>query len=606
MLLRLARPRLWRRRHGDDEGVAIVLVLGIGLVLSLLTATALTYAVNGTVFGRESQDRVAALAAAQAGVEDYLARLQACPDYYLTGCGEAAGANPALTPTGEADRWSTISGTDPETPARYSYSVLQAPGSTNPNLLLQVKGQVGPETRTLTVQLARPGFLQYIYYTDVEASDPDLIIAQNSNGSISTATSLYERTSGGFTLRSGVSDLTFLAMNGAEDLERLQTECGLRWWERPQDGQSRRYYTQRATWTQGGKSRSGNVYNGGSCDIQFAGGDVISGRMHTNDAILIGGKPRFDGRATSAWPAGATPAPPSWGLYRRGATSDAPDTAGSRPTYGDLIPMPRSNDAIRRQADRALGGQGCLYRGPTEIVFQAGGGYRVTSPRTAGTSGATGDCFSAVAGATVAGPANGVIYVDPDPGATCDPSGRVLGTYPVAGDITRYDCRAGDVFVSGVVRGAYTAASSSDVVVVDDLTYRDDAKDVLGLVATNNVEVYHPVQKCTGGAGCQSGYASIPTGLEDDGAARISAAVLSVNHSFTVQNYDKGVRFDAPLTVFGGIYQRYRGPVGTGAPSGYVKAYSYDPKLTAVPPPAFLYPQGSSWAAVGYSEERSS
>ena len=75
---------------------------------------------------------------------------------------------------------------------------------------------------------------------------------------------------------------------------------------------------------------------------------------------------------------------------------------------------------------------------------------------------------------------------------------------------------------------------------------------------------------------------------------RIDAAILSLQHSFIVDNYNQGAKLGT-LTVNGAIAQKFRGPVGTSAPSGYEKNYNYDDRLRFRTPPYFLDPVASSW-----------
>ncbi|PID54158.1 MAG: hypothetical protein CSB46_04115 [Micrococcales bacterium] len=118
------------------------------------------------------------------------------------------------------------------------------------------------------------------------------------------------------------------------------------------------------------------------------------------------------------------------------------------------------------------------------------------------------------------------------------------------------------------------------------------ATDVMGLVAQGFVRVYNPVDR-RGNNLARSQVRNM----------RIDAAVLSVQNSFTVQNYHRGRRL-GNLTVAGGIYQNHRGPVGTSSrPStGYFKNYLYDTRLRSLPPPHFLNPVGSAWGVAGFSE----
>ena len=71
---------------------------------------------------------------------------------------------------------------------------------------------------------------------------------------------------------------------------------------------------------------------------------------------------------------------------------------------------------------------------------------------------------------------------------------------------------------------------------------------------------------------------------------RIDAAILSLQHSFIVDNYNCGRL--GTLTVNGAIAQKYRGPVGTGSggtlATGFLKNYWYDDRLRYRSPPYFL------------------
>ena len=87
---------------------------------------------------------------------------------------------------------------------------------------------------------------------------------------------------------------------------------------------------------------------------------------------------------------------------------------------------------------------------------------------------------------------------------------------------------------------------------------------------------------------------------------RIDAAILSLLHSFTVDNYDCGSKL-GNLTVKGAIAQKYRGAVGTGGASsggsGYIKDYQYDDRLQYRSPPYFLDPIAASWHVIRSNEQ---
>ncbi len=189
-----------------------------------------------------------------------------------------------------------------------------------------------------------------------------------------------------------------------------------------------------------------------------------------------------------------------------------------------------------------------------------------------------------------------LIYVNPTT-ASCTGVGYPL-SYEATdkGVTTDYSCKRGTAFVYGVVKGQVTVAAKDDVVVTGDLTYANDGSDtnVTGLVAGNYVWVYHPVK---------SNEANL---LSSSSAVHnIQAAILSLRHSFLVQNWNLGDPIGpssgTKLNVVGAIAQKYRGPVGTGngntASSGYLKDYVYDNRLKALQPPYFLKPVSSPWEA---------
>jgi archaellum component FlaG (FlaF/FlaG flagellin family) len=74
----------------------------------------------------------------------------------------------------------------------------------------------------------------------------------------------------------------------------------------------------------------------------------------------------------------------------------------------------------------------------------------------------------------------------------------------------------------------------------------------------------------------------------------IDAAILSTKHSWIVDNYKCGASL-GKLTVWGSIAQYWRGPVGTGGGTGYIKNYNYDQRLASQQPPNFLSPSTTTW-----------
>jgi hypothetical protein len=519
----------YRARRGED-GVAMITVMMIVLVLSLLMVATVNYAVQGEPPSRRDQDWNAALAAAQAGVDDYLYRLQQDDDYYLySATNPPTPANPALT------GWHPIPG--PANQGQFHYSVNLAQYASQGIVQLTSTGRVRGVQRTIRANLRRRNFLDYLYLTDFESLDP----------------------------QSGYYS----------DPASAAAQCDVYWWQgRPTNPCVR---------------------------ISFVTGDTINGPLHSNDTISVSGSPRFNEKVTTGYPdTMSCPANPSYTYrwYGRSGCGDTPQFQTGDPEAVPLLTRPQSNTAIKAETNRAAGKTGCLYNGPTRIVLLSSGRMNVTSPFT------TSSTYASCVGSNVALPTNGVIYVQNVPStqsATCVGGQNRLG-YPIAGDVTPYQCRVGDAFLSGTLRGRLTIAAENNVVVVSNTTYSSSgagSNDMLGLVANQFVQLYHPVSS----TGTNLPDVRNPTPFFQD--PRIDAAILALGHSFIVQNYDEGSPLGT-LSITGGIAQKWRGPVGTGggsgASTGYLKNYNYDGRLQFSSPPHAATLSSASFRVIQWAE----
>jgi type II secretory pathway pseudopilin PulG len=533
-------------RKGDD-GIVLLGVVGAMLILATFLLTMVAYTVASVPAARRDQDAKTAVAAAEAGLEEYLARLDADANYWKNG--NLDPANPALQdPSQRAPAGRVIPGTG-TAGARYRYSLLTTPAQTAKSGIIRLKvtgstpGTGGnPVERTLTASLTPKGFLGFIYLSDAEVTDPDLV------GGKAICKNYYY----------------------------------------PYGGQPSR--------------GSGN----GCAEIQWTGGDTVRGPLHSNDALQINGLVNFtDSRTESSWPALNVATPPAQTWWT--TTGQGPPLAGFAPKYAAPLALPAGNSELLKQVEPDVDGDGavgpgCYYAGATRITFQ-GTSMRVYSPSTTRT-GTPSRCLDvANRGVEQTKPIPPVIYVD---GTT---NSCTLGTvgYPRSGEqytvgsstapswasfsgtaTTNYDCSRGSVYAQGTVTGQVTVAARDDVVVTDDLTLAagTTGTDVVGLVAGNYVWVYHPVNS----SGANLSGAPVVNDLQ--------AAVLSLRHSFVVQNWSKGTPLGT-LNVTGAIAQKLRGPVGTGSStsiaSGYYKNYVYDSRLSVMQPPYFLTPDSSPW-----------
>ncbi len=431
------------------------------------------------------------------------------------------------------------------TDGEYTYAANTDNLAVDGTIALTSTGRVRTSERTIQAILRRRNFLDYVYFTDYETRDPAAY-----TGSPFTAT-------------------------------EAQTACALHY----ADGRDSR-----------------------CTEIVFISGDTINGPMHTNDAFKVCGSPRFNGNTSTSWNPG------SGARWRDGCPTSRPTFANAGdPKYVAPLTLPPSNAAIRSQTSTTLGG--CLYTGPTRIRLLASGQMTVTSPFSKDTRNG---CPTNGTGSL---PRNGVIFVQNVPSSSADVNytagcpysvgGRAhpLGL-PISGDITSYGCRNGDAFVEGTLKGQLTIAADNNIDVTGSLVYDGGltGRDLLGLVANNYVEVWHPVQ-CSSGSRASCNLDADFPGEAQRGSPNadptIQAAILSVNHSFRVQNHNIGAPLGT-LAVTGAIGQRYRGIVGTtsggAVVTGYAKGYRYDRRLKYLSPPKFLDPVASAWAIAVWKE----
>ena len=590
-----------RKALRDDRGAALVLVIAVAGVLALLMTMLVAVSVNGMRQARSDEDWNASLAAAYAGIDEYQSRLSVDASYYRYGNPastfqtggtriDAVASNPAFG-VGVSGPWAEVAGSDGR--SHFRYEVDNSAYLTTGRIRLRSTGKVGKETRTIIADLKQQGFIDFLYFTDYEISDPDVAATPSA--------SCY----------SDATKTTFL-------------------------------------YAWGGRS--------GSCnELTFPKVDVLSGPVHSNDTIRTCGT-TFKGTVTTAnnkTPLTVNSAGCSPAIFEdSGSPAYSGGVIGMPATNSELKKETRS-DLTATDVPRP----GCLYTGPTQIEFFSNGTMNVKSPYTRYTrigdaaattarASAPAECgtiaqLTSPAGATIAVPTNNVVYVQNVPSVTTDanyrpPSGTgslptgfactanfgwTLGTtaagnltgYPMANERppapTTYGCRAGDIYVKGQFKGAATFAAENYVFLVGDTSYTDPNDDMLGLVGNNAVWVWNPV-RCTATCGTAttissgSSSATYANLLADN--RTIQAAILSVAHTFQAQNYNVAGT-QGTLTVMGAIAQKFRGAVVTfnsaGAPvTGFAKNYIYDSRFKFKAPPKFLNPITTTYGVTTWVE----
>ena len=572
-------PNLLRARLAGEHGFAMVAVISVMMVASLAAVAAVYATDSDQPFSARDRITKQAYAAAEAGVNDYLARLVADVDYWRQ-CNDPT--NPSLSGdqnrTGAgARKWVPVKGSN----ASYSVEILGAnnkaqcitsdlPGSvvdaTTGTLRIRATGRVaedGPK-RSVVTTFKRKGFLDYVYFTDLETLDPQW----------------YKVDSGGLPTNPDVVTWAQDKVNGCSKYFRDDRKA-VRY---PDTGQR----LENGTWVDwDGPEDSPDTPDCG--EINFVTGDNQNGPFHTNDEILVCGSPKFGRYPSDDIEVSAPPPPPAttagsdagWRACTgnsgsRPGVNDPGQTAGDRGTWrksAEILEIPPSNAEMKTEALPNY-----RFHGRTTIELN-GTNMTVTTRRSPG---------GPVRTQTAQIPNNGVIWVSNDTSGSCAGYNTLLAEHaPETG--------CGDVWVKGNYSRSVTIGTENDIVVEGNIA-RNNEDAMLGLVADNWVRVHHKTQSASG-----SGYCNAATGNPTN--VSIDAAILAVNDSFTVDRYYCGGSLGT-LTVRGAIAQNYRGPVGTGSGStGYIKNYNYDERLRFRSPPHFLDPVKAAWKVQSQVEQ---
>ncbi|MBE7195616.1 MAG: hypothetical protein INR66_24460, partial [Gordonia polyisoprenivorans] len=169
-----------RRLRRDDRGVALAAVLVMGMVLTAMIATSVLMSTSGAVKSGSDRDAGNAMAAAFAGLAQYQSNITNNNNYWnygrstaFTGSSVFAGTNsdPAFG-VSTSDAWASVPNSGGTESFRYEVdnSVFAATGA----LRVRVTGRAGAVTKSIVATLKGTGFIDYLYFTDYESSNPDI------------------------------------------------------------------------------------------------------------------------------------------------------------------------------------------------------------------------------------------------------------------------------------------------------------------------------------------------------------------------------------------------------------------------------------------------
>lgn len=323
-------------RLRSERGIALPAMMSLMLVLGILTAGVVVTVQADTPVSRRDQDRKLAYGAAEAGLQNYLFRLQHDLDLW-TQCTNVSGppfVNQVWNGSGSDPRvWRSLPGSD----AQYTVELLPANGYSQCStaspaasvvqgglIRIRATGRARGVKRSIIGKFRRRSFLDYLYFTDIESLDP----------------AWYSRYVYG---QPTIPDITQWASDN----------CG---WYR--NGRSSRRYNGNRYDQWNNPHAVSNLRCG---EIQFANADVLNGPVHTNDEFLICGRPTFGRTADDQIEVSASA--PGW---RSACGGSSPTFRGTYNASAPLLTMPPTNTQLRDTTDPSY-----IFTGRTTIVLGA-------------------------------------------------------------------------------------------------------------------------------------------------------------------------------------------------------------------------------------------
>jgi type II secretory pathway pseudopilin PulG len=592
-----------RHRAAAHDGFTMIVAMTGMLVVVLLGAAAFA-AANGDIrsTGRNDNQKQA-YAAAEAAIADYQYHLNQNPDYWrkCDATGDSSPVTQRVVP-GTSDtlrEWRALPGSN----AEYTIEVLPAktyntcnPASPDKSMIdtsngtfrIRATGRLSSDPtvkRSIIATFKRTGFLDFLWYTDLESQDP--IVWSKVNGCAGTPTN-----------DSGTNYPTCFATGptpGQPDLATWGTAQCSKYYR---DGRANTNYPgqfKNVTSSWYTAASSNNLVNNAwydldrSCtEITYGSGEYIKGPFHTNDGILVCDDPIF-GRTTADRVEVSATANPDQTPIRETCGANNVQMQGTWLPGSPRLDPPPNNATLSKDAT-------LTFKGATKIVFNGDGTMTVTNdtqvPKVQ----------------TINESPDEVIFVQAKATCSYDPY-KPLVYDGTAATANAKDC--GDAVVQGLYTENTTIGADNDIVITDDLTQATGKDALMGLIANNFVRVAHPSAFDPSGTALWTDalYKLMSTSAQrtlhlapkctNTSTAtknlKVEAAILALTHQWTVDRYGCGAGLGT-LQVTGTMAQKYRGVVGIGNGStGFIKNYTYDDRLRYRSPPKFLNPVNTAW-----------
>lgn len=266
-------------------------------------------------------------------------------------------------------------------------------------------------------------------------------------------------------------------------------------------------------------------YNSGPGAIWIVGGETFNGPVHANTYIYLKEDPVFNALISSTENSWGSGSDTNNVQFNAGYLLNAAAQSMASVNFNDFLPV----------ADLVVSGLTSItLSGSNMVVANSRSGWTANS---------------------IIIPSNGLVYVRDAP--------------------TGSD-KAGTVDVGGMLDGRLTIVADYDIQITNHITYAvhptNSSDDALGLVAKRDVII------TTEAPNDINLFAHI--------MAVGSATALSSDGSFRVEDYSSRT-YSGYINLYGGIVQYYRGAVGTTAPKGFRKNYTFDTRFENMPPPEY-------------------
>jgi Tfp pilus assembly protein PilX len=321
------RIRTLRR---DENGFTLFATLGAILLISVLVTVSLAAANGDLRLTRRDLDTKRAYGAAQAGVIDYAFHLNDFANYWTRCTGTQANPLPApnaLNQVGSTANRRTVPGStdgsqyaiellpastytgspDQCNPGNPAASMLEQSGPNAGTFRIRSTGIAGNATRSIVATFKQASFLDYVYFTQLETSDP----------------------------------VTYGFANPSTQLDGAYSQC--------------------TKFRRDGRELVNIPGTNQRCDqIVFIGGDNLRGPVHTNDDIAVCGNATFGRSAADTTEVSAPPT----GWLRGNGCSGTPNFVGPLLTNSPIL-IPKANNM---QELRTTAGS-YFYTGQTRIVL---------------------------------------------------------------------------------------------------------------------------------------------------------------------------------------------------------------------------------------------